>query len=358
LNLVTGKKSQAHITSDDFRKMVESLAGGGNSYVSSVGTGLEASVSGTTLSVGKGMIIHRGCVYETANSGDTVSFQAGSSGMNRIDLVCVKYTRNNATGIENAEWYVIRGTATSGTPTVPSVPSGDLRDENATQDYCPVFKLTLTGSSTSVELMLSDIPIDTAYHKPASGIPDSDLEQSYATSSALNTHTGNTTVHVNSTEKASWNGKYTFPSGGIPSTDLSSYVQSTLSQISSAVQMDLIWTNRSSTSSWGTSSISSSDLTHPLSDYDAVLIVFKQVNQVDIFNAYFIKKGITTVASNTRIIGNSNLPPEVDSRQVTVSTSAISFGNGQYQGTTSLGAASSSNQAQIPWEVYGIKGAN
>ena len=132
---------------------------------------------------------------------------------------------------------------------------------------------------------------DTAYQKPNSGIPQSDMDSSVqaklnaagsadqaiiqeradreaavsaeatargnadtalgtridneasARSSAdntlqsnLNTHTNNTTIHVTSTDKSNWNGKYSLPQNGIPKSDLASGVQTSLGKADSAYQ--------------------------------------------------------------------------------------------------------------------------
>ena len=52
----------------------------------------------------------------------------------------------------------------------------------------------------------------------------------------LSSHTGNTTVHITSSERTAWNGKYAKPSGGIPKTDLASDVQTSLGKADTALQ--------------------------------------------------------------------------------------------------------------------------
>lgn len=61
-------------------------------------------------------------------------------------------------------------------------------------------------------------------------------DTSRASASDLTSHTGNTTVHITSTERTSWNGKYAKPSGGIPKTDLASAVQTSLGKADTALQ--------------------------------------------------------------------------------------------------------------------------
>lgn len=52
----------------------------------------------------------------------------------------------------------------------------------------------------------------------------------------FNSHNANTTVHITANERTTWNGKYAKPSAGIPKTDLSSAVQSSLSLADTALQ--------------------------------------------------------------------------------------------------------------------------
>lgn len=57
-----------------------------------------------------------------------------------------------------------------------------------------------------------------------------------ANASAIATHTGNTDIHVTTQNKSDWNAKYDKPNTGIPSTDLSSDVQTSLGKADTAIQ--------------------------------------------------------------------------------------------------------------------------
>lgn len=52
----------------------------------------------------------------------------------------------------------------------------------------------------------------------------------------VSSHTGNSTIHVTSSDKATWGNKYDKPSTGIPSSDMTSAVQLSLSKADSALQ--------------------------------------------------------------------------------------------------------------------------
>lgn len=57
-----------------------------------------------------------------------------------------------------------------------------------------------------------------------------------ANADAIAAHTGNTDIHVTTSDKSAWNGKYDLPSGGIPKTDLSQGVKDSLNLADSALQ--------------------------------------------------------------------------------------------------------------------------
>ena len=88
------------------------------------------------------------------------------------------------------------------------------------------------------------------YDKPSGGIPKSDLASSVQSSldkadsalqqhqdiSVLTAHVANSDIHVTTTQKAAWNAKYDKPAEGIPKTDLASAVQISLNKADSALQ--------------------------------------------------------------------------------------------------------------------------
>ena len=88
------------------------------------------------------------------------------------------------------------------------------------------------------------------YDKPSGGIPKSDLASAVQSSldkadsalqqhqdiSALTAHVANSDIHVTTTQKSAWNAKYDKPAEGIPKTDLASAVQISLNKADSALQ--------------------------------------------------------------------------------------------------------------------------
>ena len=57
-----------------------------------------------------------------------------------------------------------------------------------------------------------------------------------ANAAAIASHTGNSDIHVTTSDKTAWNAKYDKPSGGIPSTDMTAEVQASLALADTAIQ--------------------------------------------------------------------------------------------------------------------------
>lgn len=152
---ITSKKGEAHVTSTQFRAIVESLAGV-ESYIASVGEELEPELStNNTVIIRPGILIHHGHVIQVPpNTYDTVNYLNGSQGMKRIDLVVARYTRDTSTGNENTDWVVIQGEPDATTPVAPDYTMGNMQEGDLVDD-CPVFELHFDGINvTSIEKIL------------------------------------------------------------------------------------------------------------------------------------------------------------------------------------------------------------
>ena len=57
-----------------------------------------------------------------------------------------------------------------------------------------------------------------------------------ANAAAIASHTGNSDIHVTTSDKAAWNAKYDKPATGIPSTDMTAEVQASLALADTAIQ--------------------------------------------------------------------------------------------------------------------------
>ena len=145
MEIVSGKTGSPHVTSQQFRQILEGTIGQGSCILTS-GENLEPELtSNNLLKIRSGIMAHHGNVSAVKiGTYDEVTITNGTQGMKRKDLVVNRYTRNKETGIETNEWLYIMGTPTSGTPTVPAYTKGNLQEGDLVDD-CPVFEITLEG---------------------------------------------------------------------------------------------------------------------------------------------------------------------------------------------------------------------
>lgn len=147
--IVTGFTGAEHITSGDWKALNAGLAGSGN-YVLSVGNKLAATLqTANKLRLLDGYGMMAGCQFGMP-AGEYVDLviENGAQGYNRVDLAVARYTRNSTTGIENVSLLVIKGTATTGTASMPSYNSGSVVS-GATCDF-PLYKISLSGLTPTV----------------------------------------------------------------------------------------------------------------------------------------------------------------------------------------------------------------
>ena len=155
MKIVSGKTGTPHVTSEQFRQIIDGTIGQG-SYILTSGENLEPELSSNNmLKIRGGMMSHHGnvsCVE--LNTYDEVTLTNGSQGVKRIDLVVNRYTRNDETGLEKNEWVVIIGTPDATNPKVPQHTIGNLQNGDLIDD-CPVFEVHYDGINvTEVKKLL------------------------------------------------------------------------------------------------------------------------------------------------------------------------------------------------------------
>lgn len=158
MKIVSGRTGSPHVTSQQFRQMLEGIIGQG-SYIVTSGENLKPELSSNnTLKIRSGMMCHHGCVSSVdIGTYDEVTLTNGSQGMKRIDLIVNRHTRNAETEIENCEWKVIMGTPAASNPTVPGYTAGNLQNGD-TVDECPVFQVSYDGINvTAVKSLLETV---------------------------------------------------------------------------------------------------------------------------------------------------------------------------------------------------------
>ena len=179
MKIVTGKTGTPHVTSRQFRGMMEGIIGQ-DSYIITYGENLEPElVTNNKLKIKSGMMCHRGNI-STVEIGtyDEVTIQNGTQGMKRIDLIVNRYSQVEGTGIEENNWIVIQGTPAAEDPVAPAYTEGNLQEGDLVDD-CPVFEAHLDGINvTEIKKLLIVSPsinpdlAETVYDRSAMPIAD------------------------------------------------------------------------------------------------------------------------------------------------------------------------------------------
>ena len=147
MNIITGYRGEAHITADQIRDQNQGCFGDG-SYILDVGSKLAATaISATSVQLSDGIISHQGCTASIPyGSTESVTIGNGSQGMQRIDLIVARYTKDAGTGVEDMELVVIQGTPAASNPSAPSYNQGSIHAGDSPVDM-PLFEVALDGIS-------------------------------------------------------------------------------------------------------------------------------------------------------------------------------------------------------------------
>lgn len=158
MKIVTGYTGTPHISSNDDQGQNQGVFGR-NGYVLDAGNNLNATLTNATtvtLSDGDGVI--QG-VHFRIDPGMTeaVSISPGTTGYNRIDLICAKYTKEASTGVEDVDLVVVQGTSSASTPSEPTYTEGDILAGD-TLAYAPLWKVTISGLTPSLSRYAPVLP--------------------------------------------------------------------------------------------------------------------------------------------------------------------------------------------------------
>ena len=145
MEIVSGRTGKPHVTSQQFRQIIEGIIGDDSCILPS-GENLEPElVSNNSLKIRSGMMCHHGNVSSVKiGTYDEVELTNGSQGMKRIDLIVNRYTRNEKDNTEKNEWVVIMGSPAESNPVVPEYTQGDLQKGDLVDD-CPAFEVHFDG---------------------------------------------------------------------------------------------------------------------------------------------------------------------------------------------------------------------
>ena len=155
MELVTGFAGTAHIDPVDTAH-VHAASFGPGAYLLDTQNKLAAELeTANKLVIDKGDLMIQGHHFTVIEPED-VALQSGVSGQKRNALVCAKYNKDANTGVETGSWVVKYGDSTTGTPTDPTVTTGDILDGGALVHEEPVYRIEYDGITPSYPILLLD----------------------------------------------------------------------------------------------------------------------------------------------------------------------------------------------------------
>lgn len=163
IELITGKAGVPHVSSDDVGAFNANAFGDGVYRLN----GCKASiVNANTVNISAGNILVQGRHVRISGDGVNVSVENGSSGVTRIDVIGLLYSRDQ-NGVENVEAVAFKGVPGSN-PEPPSL-SGSIIDGSSTAQV-GLFRVTVSASG------LSDLEyVGTVDGSPVFGLDDGPL---------------------------------------------------------------------------------------------------------------------------------------------------------------------------------------
>lgn len=143
VELITGHAGAAHISGADAGWYNAGTVGAGK-YVMDTGAQLEATVqSANLITIGVGDAVFEGR-HVRVSVVENVAIDNGAQGMNRNDIICIRYAYDSTLDVESASIVVLKGTASSGTAVDPDIPSGSIL-EGASTAYMPLWRIPISG---------------------------------------------------------------------------------------------------------------------------------------------------------------------------------------------------------------------
>ena len=146
LHLVTGYAGKAHVTSADQGAFNAGVVGT-SEYVMGTGFQLSAQViSNNQIRIFDGDIMMQGRhINIKKDTYEDVAIANGLQGLNRNDLIVLRYTKDANTGVESIALAVLQGVSTEGTASDPAHTIGDILGGECLLHEMPLYRVKLTG---------------------------------------------------------------------------------------------------------------------------------------------------------------------------------------------------------------------
>lgn len=162
--IIDGVGPQNHVTSDQVGLAQEGTIGAG-AIILPVGQQLGYDiVSNNQVNIKDGVYVIQGKRgWIRPGTVEQCTIDTGNNGKYRNDLICIKYTKNAQSKVEEFSVEVVKGTP-GAAGTDPTYTTGDIND-GALESYAPIYRVRLNGINIiGVDLVASKIDslLDTA----------------------------------------------------------------------------------------------------------------------------------------------------------------------------------------------------
>ena len=151
LHLVTGYVGEMHVTASNIGAYQGQLTGKSN-YTLNIGNTLNASVSGSTVTIDTGVGIFQGRLFEVTEA-ETLNLELLPNNYYQNDLVVARYEKDAETLIESITLMVISGERTTRANTAidPSYINNNIIDDMSVTADMPLFRIKRGAGQVVVE---------------------------------------------------------------------------------------------------------------------------------------------------------------------------------------------------------------
>lgn len=153
LNLMTGYAGEPHIASAD-DGAVNAAIYGASKYVLNTGQKFAYElISNNLIKIKDGYAMNQGRkIGQAVNDYEELTIDNGLQGVKRSDIIAIRYSKNSDTGIESAEFVVIKGTSGDDYKD-PACETGNIIQGDLIDDF-PLYRIKIDGINiTAVEPM-------------------------------------------------------------------------------------------------------------------------------------------------------------------------------------------------------------
>ena len=156
LELVTGYQGKDHVTAEQLADFNRGIYG--DAAILPVGSKMEVDIqTANQITVKDGIGVFDGReVYIGYGETENIAIASGTQGMRRNDIVVIKYTKQEETGVESVAFEVIEGTPAASNQTDPAYSDQDIRTGVFTSQK-PFCRVRINGTAIEGIDMLVDM---------------------------------------------------------------------------------------------------------------------------------------------------------------------------------------------------------